>query len=122
MRQAAASMTPESVQFRTTAKRKGLDEYLALADRITQDADRDVRVHQCLCLSCFYFKNRTISGQAFTYRPCGLCDLELISGSTNSDTLCIACAQKHKLCSHCGADFDLRTKRRKFDWFKKRKK
>jgi hypothetical protein len=119
MRQDAVSMTAESVQFRTKAKRKNFDEYIAAAQRATYDMDASARLEQQLCLGCFYLNYRhAIAGNAMCYRPCGLCGTELLSGNTNSDVVCGSCAKKHVLCRHCGCDSELRTKRRTFGWLK----
>jgi hypothetical protein len=120
VRQSAVSMTAESVTFRTTAKRKALDEYIETAERIAADVDRKTRDQQALCPHCFYFMRGSIAGNAFCYRPCGLCGVELVHHNTNSDTVCTSCAKKHSLCRHCGSDSNLRTKRRKFDWIKRK--
>ena len=63
-----------------------------------------------LCVKC-YLADR-IGGAVMTDRQCGLCGTLMHFGNTNTDVLCPACAKENLLCKHCGADIDLKNRRK----------
>jgi len=66
-----------------------------------QDENKFERLKKSYCKTCFYIRNHL--GRAMvTTQLCGLCEKEMIFESTDTDVLCVDCAKKHKLCSHCG--------------------
>lgn len=76
-----------------------------------EDARRAERLEKCECRLCFYYSGR-IGGAMMTAARCGLCDKEMRFGSTNVDVLCQECAKAKKLCRHCGADIDDKSRRK----------
>lgn len=90
---------------------------LRIAENILSDSKRDDRFKVHECKPCFY-SGKGMAGAAMTRWYCGICAKPGMSGSTHTPKLCVECARKHDLCSECGADIDLRAKRRKFDFGK----
>jgi hypothetical protein len=84
-----------------------------LARKYETDPDWDQRRCAALCQVHFY-AGLGMGGAAMTKFTCSICDKEQWSGSTNVDVLCSECAHMHTLCRHCGADLDLRDRRRKY--------
>lgn len=82
-----------------------------LVDAFDNDPNRDERLEHGECVICFGASR--IGGAACTSRQCGLCDQIVRSGNTNVDVLCIDCAKRHGLCKHCGADIDLKNRRKR---------
>lgn len=83
-----------------------------IIDDIASDAERKVRLEKQECPFCFYRKSR-IGGAAMTSVQCGLCDETVRSSNTNVDVLCKMCAKDNGLCKHCGADIDLKSRRKR---------
>lgn len=76
-----------------------------------RDDKRKQRLAEAECKTCFYVNNQRIGGSAMTSRPCGICEIPQMYGSTATDKLCVACAVKHQLCKQCGGDLLLRPRR-----------
>lgn len=77
----------------------------------SEDPDKTKRKALALCPYCFYLSSR-IGGAAMTDRDCGLCGKEMTFGSTNTDILCVECGIEKNACKHCGADLDLKHRRK----------
>jgi len=88
-----------------------IDLTLERAKQYTEDPDKKKRLELSICKPCFY--ERTVAGQAFTNRPCGLCETVLQSSNTNVDVLCIGCAKVNNLCKKCGGDIDGKDRRKR---------
>jgi len=110
----AARIDLSSVNRNTSRALTQGAEIMALADAYEQDADRYERWKDQLCCACFYLRRGRLAGQAFTDRPCGVCGVSMTFPTTATDALCPECSKKLKLCKRCGADIELR-KRRKLD-------
>lgn len=63
------------------------------------------------CRACFYSSSR-IGGAAMTSQPCGICEKDQMYSSTCTDVVCIDCARLHQICKECGADVELRPRRK----------
>ena len=83
-------------------------EWLA---KIDADAEKKDRHAEQECVLCW--KASAMAGAAMTSRQCGLCDEMLRCSNTNVDLLCVSCAKKANLCKHCGADIDLKNRRKR---------
>lgn len=83
-----------------------------LSDAIQADSEADQRRARQLCKACYYFTG--LGGAAITTQPCMSCQVDQTYGSTNTDALCMPCAQAGSLCKHCGADVDLKARRQKW--------
>jgi predicted RNA-binding Zn-ribbon protein involved in translation (DUF1610 family) len=76
-----------------------------------QDKDQKERHEAQECPLCFYVSSR-IGGAAMTTSNCAGCNKEMDFGSTYVDLLCPECAKALGLCKHCGADLDLKGRRK----------
>ena len=107
--------TSDDMRFRTHIVRKQVHDLQQRAENMEQDPDRHDRTEvQYLCVYCYYSWGG-MAGAAMTESFCGLCETRLISGSTNTNCLCPACAKQHSLCRHCGSDMELRETRRTWE-------
>ena len=89
-------------------------ERLRVADKLRQDKDAKARRARFLCKACHYMPR--IGGAAMTKSSCSICGQDIVTGSTVTNLLCQSCAEKHSLCCRCGADLELRPRRRKFEF------
>lgn len=75
------------------------------------DARKEKRQAACECKTCFYFRSGRIGGAAMTSANCGVCNKDMMFGSTNVDKICKGCGAKHQLCVRCGGDALMRPRR-----------
>lgn len=94
--------------------KKRIADTIKLANKFTNDPDRITRLEKSECPVCYYIDAR-IGGAMMTTVQCALCDEIMQFPSTNTDILCDACAKRTGLCKHCGADVNVKN-RRKFDF------
>jgi len=87
------------------------NEAIEKADRYRDDVDKESRIHDSICRSCYYFMSVRIGGAAMTTRPCGKCGEDHVYSSTATDVLCIDCADHLELCKQCGGDLHQRKDR-----------
>lgn len=66
------------------------------------------------CKYCTFIRPDRIGGAAMTEASCGLCQKPLMFGSTCTDRLCPDCARNNGLCKHCGADLELKDRRKPY--------
>jgi predicted nucleic acid-binding protein len=107
MQRAPRSFSPGDLRFATHVASGQVADAIQAVQDMTNDAQKDERLAKHFCKACFYLRRRTLAGQAFTHQPCACCLEEQTYSSTNTDALCLACAQEHKLCKHCSADIEL---------------
>ena len=88
-------------------------EVIRHADDIRNDPRKADREAKGECPACFYLTGRA-GGASFTHQPCALCGVDQSFPSTCTDVLCLACANGHDLCRHCGGDRRMRVGRRKW--------
>lgn len=98
----------ETRNYEHKARIRFYREQLALID---SDPHRKERLAVQECMMCY--KSSRIGGVTFTFRQCAHCEEILNSGNTNVDVLCQGCAKKAQLCKHCGADIDLKNRRKR---------
>lgn len=101
-----------SVEFRNSGHRHMINHYRSFLKKVDEDADRKKRLLSALCPVCYYNQSR-IGGAACTRAQCAFCDAILNSGNTNIDVMCQRCAASYGLCKHCGADVDLKNRRKR---------
>ena len=108
-----AVITDATISNATYTHNTYLDAMLERAEQLSEDAQRKQRREAGFCRLCYpgYGAGR-IGGAMSTIVLCGLCDKELHFGSTCVDKLCADCAKAHGLCKHCGADIDLKQRRK----------
>jgi hypothetical protein len=80
--------------------------------KLDLDLDKEARLDARECLFCFYMARPRIAGQAFTERPCGLCDKTIKHSNTAIGVICEACSDESGMCSHCGGDMNLKVRRK----------
>ena len=107
-----------AVLFQTTQNDIAVRELIKEAKEMEFDTDRAARLKALLCKLCYYRGGR-IAGQAFTEWNCAVCGKADQHPNTATPVVCADCAKEHSLCRDCGADLELRTKRRKFNFPKK---
>lgn len=92
----------KEVQYRTNLQKLRINKYLA----VIKDAGKKSRLENQECVICYY--DNPIGAAVMTQSACALCGYIMCHYSSATDMLCIACAQKNRLCKHCGADIDLK--------------
>lgn len=92
--------------------RESVDGCASRALAALSDPKRKERLEKPECICCFYIRTPRIGGAAMTTQPCGKCEQNMMFGSTSTDMLCPDCAKKLKLCRHCGADLNLKDRRK----------
>lgn len=97
----------ESTNFMHLKRIESYRRFLAKVDGQDHTARREAQE----CVMCF--GESRIGGAALTARQCAHCDATLYSGNTNVDVLCVDCARRAQLCKHCGADIDLKNRRKR---------
>jgi hypothetical protein len=101
----------EKIRFRTQQNRVKVEASLERARRLAGDEDRTKRLAEVLCSFCFY-RGPTVHGAAMTTTHCRLCEKEMLFGSTGVDDFCHDCARKYRMCRQCGADLELKDRRK----------
>lgn len=112
MRANPRPITTESVHHATDLAKHYAETTVTYALEYLADPEKQKREEVPECRSCFYLKRQRVGGAAMTWKPCGVCGVEMSFGSTNTDDVCRDCAKKHELCKHCGADLHLRVRRK----------
>ena len=110
MKRVKATMNTINMINATNIARSKIFDTIQRAKDIEHDSRANERLLACLCKACFYFP--TIAGAAITDRPCMCCEKTVTYSNTNTDKLCMDCAEKHDLCKHCGGDLYMRTNRK----------
>ena len=87
----------------------GLKERLA---RLESDPKKEERIKRHWCIWCMYGYG-IMAAQAFHTQDCGICGQSQVYNSSDTERLCLACAQEHELCRRCGGDIKMRTRRNK---------
>jgi len=112
MRRPKPTINNRTVEMSTYTGKERVRFYEAAANNCRDDPKKKERREAQQCVLCFYVKGR-IGGNVGTYSECGNCGTELQCGNTNIDVLCKPCAKSLGLCVHCGADIDLKHRRKK---------
>ena len=79
--------------------------------KVIEDPDKKNRLEKSECVLCYYYYGK-IGGSVMTSTECGSCNKELSFGNTCVDVLCPECAKKYRVCRHCGADLELKSRRK----------
>ena len=83
---------------------------LELARKMTEDPEQDQRKQRQECVVCY--SSKRVGGARTTQVECAYCDKVLTFASTSTDAMCIDCARERRLCKRCGADIELRNRRK----------
>lgn len=111
MQRNAVKIDAATVMRATTLANGWKRDTLKTAEKLKVDAERDKRVAEQLCETCYYLRKGGLAGQAITTQPCGICAAPQTYSSTATHVLCLSCAVSNELCKRCGADFDLKPNR-----------
>lgn len=90
-----------------------MENTISLAEKFKTDPDKKERHKKQECPVCFYINSR-MGGAMMTTVVCATCDEVMRFSNTSTDILCLKCAKRTGLCRHCGADVDVK-ERRKFN-------
>ena len=103
-----------SIECTTHAVASYVRALIERAEAMKADRFRKSRLEFSECVYCYapYGAGRQ-GGTKTTQLECGLCSTIIHSNNTNCDVLCVECARKNCLCKHCGADVDLKVRRKK---------
>lgn len=85
-----------------------------LAKMLVDDPRKAERIKSQECSVCFY--STKVGGAAMASTNCAICSAETLFSSTAVDILCAGCASKNNLCKCCGADIDLKNRRKPRDY------
>lgn len=85
-------------------------QYIEHCRKIVEDPDKEKRIKAKECVICFY--SSKVGGSVLTYHMCESCGKEMSFVNTCVDVLCEDCAEKMRLCKHCGADMDMKLRRK----------
>lgn len=110
MKQAPLVMNPANMERASTTAQIYVHDILARAEKIKEDAQKDIRVSEQECKACFYVRSK-VGGSAMTSRACMCCGSDVLYGSTCTDVLCKDCAKENKLCKHCGGDINMKVRK-----------
>lgn len=112
MNRKAPDMNSANMLAWTERARSRVHAWIKLSNDVTLDIRRLERLDRSSCKACFY--GVRVGGRSMTDQPCMCCGKDELYSSTDTDVLCIQCAEKHSLCKHCGGDLEMCNKRR--DW------
>jgi len=101
-----------SVTWANERHKESIAYYRRRLKSVDEDPKRKERIAASECAMCHYDKS-CIGAAVCTFSPCAFCDERLYSGNSNIDLMCTACAAKAGLCKHCGADIDLKNRRKR---------
>lgn len=96
--------------------KKQLNEIVESARRAEEDADQTERLKARECKLCFYIRKHRIGGAAMTDAECQGCQKVMGFSSTATDKFCRDCSDKYRVCTRCGADMELASRRRKLTY------
>lgn len=103
-----------SITNRTYVQKCCADSIIERANMMQQDHERIERLAKSECVVCYVpYGSGRAGGAMCTSQECAFCDTVLHSGNTCIDVLCIPCAKANGLCKHCGADVDLKQRRKR---------
>ncbi len=111
MRQSKGKLSRSIVALSTAKGKQYVEKTIVSAEKMKGDVDREKRLSEGLCLSCYYLYHSRMGGAAVTYRDCAQCDKEMVFGSTATDLLCKPCGKENGLCVRCSADIELKERR-----------
>jgi hypothetical protein len=102
-----------SIERATNNAKRYAEEYTSKVERFQKDADKEKRQNECKCKACFYFFKSRVGGAAMTHIDCGICDTEMLFGSTAVNPICNQCNKENGLCVQCGGDIEMKVRRKK---------
>lgn len=98
-------MDTKEINENTISRLYRIEHIEKLYKYFQEDPRKEFRMENRLCKSCFY--STGLSGQAFSFSNCKICNKEIVSPNTDVDHYCKECSEKYDICVKCGADIDL---------------
>ena len=105
--------TTTGIEFRNQQAKAAIRFWRSMVTKIDADEQRKERREKGVCPVCFYREGGRVGGARCTSAQCGFCDETLHSGSTAIDVLCQSCAVASGICRQCGADMELKNRRKR---------
>ena len=96
------------MQFRTSQALCAIEGEQVRAAQLLLDPTKDERRDARMCRLCYYAPGMLASGEY----ACEVCE-KPVRSSGRRRSVCEGCADEHSLCVVCGADRELRERRRK---------
>lgn len=88
----------------TDVMEKKIKEIIDLYEAIVEDPEKEDRLSAYHCIYCHYVTNKNSHPHGVTTRQCGLCEVDLLSPTSNIDSLCTECAISSDMCAKCGGN------------------
>ena len=98
-------------ESRTGVQKAYLRAQTTFVTNCNEDPRKKERLAEGVCVICFYRGGR-IGGARLTFGECAFCENPLSSGNTCIDVTCKPCALEKGLCCQCGADVNLKVRRK----------
>lgn len=98
------NLTKEYIKEKTQEQMTRFKSLVTKESKGFTDELKEKRNQQGLCKSCFYFRPVKLVMNAFWRQPCSICESEEIYHNSDTDVLCLPCAQKSGLCKKCGCE------------------
>jgi len=97
--------TQKDVDFKTNMNKRKYDHVKDSIQHYETDDKQDSRINNHRCKCCYYIRN--ICGfSAITTSYCGICKDPILNGSSDTDKICVMCAEINNLCTRCGGEMD----------------
>ncbi len=109
-----SQLTHREVESDTYQMKEFGEERVRCAAAYILDANKEKRLKEFECKSCYYFRRGGMAGQAFWNWSCAVCGEDQMHHNTNTPRVCFSCCDTHQLCQRCGGDIEQR--RRKQKW------
>lgn len=107
-------LSTSSITRANSSATEQIESVLKKAEQLQTDPNKEERLGVSLCKCCFYVHTSRMGGASITTKPCGICEREMMFPSTATDKICPTCAHENGLCKRCGADIDLKVRRKKY--------
>ena len=103
-----AHVSALTIEMRTSQNKERSSSMIERVNRF--NANKAGVNGECKC--CSYLFPDRIGGAAITETECGICNKPMVFSSTCVDALCKHCAAENLLCKRCGADIDMKYRRK----------
>lgn len=106
----AARIDRCSIEYANGHAKAAVEHVLRRASDYVEDPMRNQRLDAAECVVCYYVARAGLTMS--TERPCGVCGEVIRSHNSDIGVLCAECAKANGLCNHCGADLELKSRRK----------
>lgn len=98
--------TKEEAKRRLRFNHRDVEQMRSNLEKFDADPDKETRLSECECRTCYYLRRERLAGHAFTMYRCSHCGEEKRHPNTAVPVICPECARKIQVCTVCGADLD----------------